>query len=105
MLPTIMSPPAIKDFSGISFPTDERAVAVTIAAARSSGDLVRAVAEVFQASPTPKPKARRRPSISKIMKNAKEQGFDIAIAPDGTTKLIAGQDSESSKNWWDEKLK
>ncbi len=55
MLPTIMSPPAIKDFSGISFPTNERAVPVTFAAAQSSRLLVRAFADVFLEGPTRRP--------------------------------------------------
>lgn len=94
----------------IAFPDDERAaVAYTIAAAESSHRLVRTFADVFlNPAQRPTKRNRRRPSIKRIMKDAKEVGFNIEIAPDGTTRLIAktensdNSDVASDRNEWDE---
>src|SRR5713101_1193494 len=100
---------AVDKLSAISFPTDERAVAATLAAARSSRLLVRTFADVFL-NPAPRPipqKARgnRRPStftqrdLARAIRGVKMAGekvTNIKIDYDGSIRVaIAGTDPET----------
>jgi hypothetical protein len=50
-------------------------------------------------------RARRRPSPKRTLKAAKELGFDVAMAPDGTMKFVhPGEDNNDTDSYWDRKL-
>jgi hypothetical protein len=58
----------------------------------------------------PVPRARRRPSIKKIIREMENLGkhiLGIEVAVDGTTRvMIAGEETQAgSASWWDRKLK